>query len=44
MRPGGFARQRLALARRETYRIARTQGAGVLLPAAAFVVRWLSRR
>jgi len=44
MRPGGFARQRLALARRETFRIARAQGAGALLPAAAFLVRWLLNR
>jgi glycosyltransferase involved in cell wall biosynthesis len=43
MRPGGFARQRLAQARRETFRIARTHG-GSALPAAAFLVRWLSNR
>jgi GT2 family glycosyltransferase len=44
MRPGGFARQRLALARRETCRIARTQGGGTVLPRAAFFVRWLLNR
>lgn len=44
MRPGGFARQRLALARRETFRVARNHGGGVLMPGAAFLVRWLSTR
>ncbi len=44
MRPGGFARQRRALARRETFRIARTHGAGVLLPSLAFLARWLLNR
>lgn len=44
MRPGGFARQRRALARQETFRIARTHGGGLLLPGVAFVVRWLLKR
>jgi glycosyltransferase involved in cell wall biosynthesis len=44
MRPGGFARQRLALARRETFRIGRAHSGGTLVPAAAFLLRWLTRR
>ena len=44
MRPGGFARHRLALARRETFRIARRQSGRILLPGAAFVARWLANR
>lgn len=44
MRPGGFARQRLALARRETLAIARRHGAGLLGPGAAFLARWLLNR
>jgi len=44
MRPGGFARRRLAQARRETFDIARRHGAGVLLPAAALLARRLLNR
>ena len=44
MRPGGLARQRLPLARRETRDIARRHGAGLLLPNAAFLLRWWLQR
>lgn len=48
MRPGGFARQRLSLARRETFAIARRHGAGLVAglvaPGAAFLARWLLNR
>jgi len=44
MRPGGLAHRRLALARRETFRIARRHGAGILLPGTAFLGRWLLNR
>ncbi len=44
MRPGGLARQRRRLARRETFLIARRHGAGLLRPGAAFLVRCLLNR
>jgi glycosyltransferase involved in cell wall biosynthesis len=44
MRPGGFARQRLGRARRETFLVAHRHGAGWLRPGVALVVRWLLQR
>mgnify|MGYP000987983538 CR=1 FL=1 len=39
MQPGGFARQRLGLARRETRDIACRHGGGLLLPWLAYLLR-----